>query len=274
MSTYYNTLQVSKNATPADIKKAYRELSKKYHPDKNNGSKEAEEKFKVLVEAFQVLSNEEKRKQYDIVIRPAKPNVKQQQANASPQAERFNRPQRAWSDFHEIFFQDNHLHMDLEVSYSTWLKGGQVTLPYKRKKTCLACSRTIVSVLCNNCQNTGTIETQQQLRYTIPPRYNLKKELKFTGRGHETKNAPAGDLIISLKILPELLNIGEDLLFVLYTTNQPRPGSILDIEVLEQNIKLRVPENYQSGKRLRLPGRGLNNKSNSGDLYVKIIVPS
>jgi len=62
---YYNILGVSKNATQDDIKKAYRKLAVKYHPDKNSGSKVAEDKFKDIGEAYEVLKDPEKRKQYD-----------------------------------------------------------------------------------------------------------------------------------------------------------------------------------------------------------------
>ena len=62
---YYELLGVSKTATEDEMKKAYRKLAKKYHPDKNPGNKEAEEKFKLISEAYAVLSNPEKKKQYD-----------------------------------------------------------------------------------------------------------------------------------------------------------------------------------------------------------------
>ena len=62
---YYELLGVSKTATDDEMKKAYRKLAKKYHPDKNPGNKEAEEKFKLISEAYAVLSNPEKKKQYD-----------------------------------------------------------------------------------------------------------------------------------------------------------------------------------------------------------------
>jgi curved DNA-binding protein len=66
MKDYYKTLGVDKNTTPEDIKKAYRKLALKYHPDRNKGDKEAEEKFKEINEAYAVLSDPEKRRQYDM----------------------------------------------------------------------------------------------------------------------------------------------------------------------------------------------------------------
>ena len=66
---YYEVLGVSKTATPDEIKKAYRKLAIKYHPDRNPDNKEAEEKFKEAAEAYEVLSNEEKRQKYDQIGR-------------------------------------------------------------------------------------------------------------------------------------------------------------------------------------------------------------
>ncbi|GAG09268.1 unnamed protein product, partial [marine sediment metagenome] len=63
---YYKILGVNKNATKEELKKAYRKLALKYHPDKNKGDKDAEEKFKKVNEAYAVLSNDKKRKQYDM----------------------------------------------------------------------------------------------------------------------------------------------------------------------------------------------------------------
>jgi len=65
VSDYYSILGISKNAGAEDIKKAYRKLAVKYHPDKNAGNKEAEEKFKQINEAYEVLSDPEKKKKYD-----------------------------------------------------------------------------------------------------------------------------------------------------------------------------------------------------------------
>ena len=108
---YYKILEIDKKATPAEVKKAYRTLAKKNHPDKNLGDKKAEERFKLVNEANEVLGNEEKRKQYDDLGENWQQNQQShnQQYNPNQQSQRGSQNfegtnQGDFSDFFEQFF--------------------------------------------------------------------------------------------------------------------------------------------------------------------------
>lgn len=149
---YYNILGVDKNATQDEIKKAYRKLSKQYHPDRNPGNKEAEEKFKEIQEANEVLSDPEKRKQYD---------------NPNPFAnfggfdfgnfefndfgfgrQQYNKP--PVQDGDDIYVQIN---LDINDIYNL----GKKDITYLRKKKCSVCGGKAEKQICSHCHGTGKI---------------------------------------------------------------------------------------------------------------------
>ena len=155
---YYSILGVDKNATQDEIKKAYRKLSKKYHPDRNPGNKEAEEKFKEIQEANEVLSDVEKRKQYD---------------NPNPFAN--------WGgfDYGDFDFNDfgfgrkqynkqtvkngDDIYVQINIDINDIYNLGKKDITYLRKKKCSVCGGKSEKQICEHCHGTGTtIENWQQ----------------------------------------------------------------------------------------------------------------
>jgi len=168
---YYQVLGVSRDASPEDIKKAYRQLAVKYHPDKNQGSKAAEEKFKEATEAYEVLSNAEKRKNYDYFGHNA-PNQQSYQHTYSSGEDFYKR----YSDIFEgspfeSFFKS---HNEPEERYGTDLKiklkltlqeiasGVNKKIKIKRYVTCKTCGGNGAEngtslATCDTCQGSGRV---------------------------------------------------------------------------------------------------------------------
>jgi len=185
---YYNTLGVDKNATDDEIKKAYRKLALKYHPDRNKENKQAEEKFKEAAEAYEVLSDSKKRAQYD---RFGEDGLK---GAFSGRGGGFS-----WEDFsHQGDFEDifgnifgssifgdffggrssrrerrstgqrgNDLRINLKLTLEEIAKGVEKTIKIRKQKPCTACSGTGAKsgtgkTTCHNCGGTGEVHTQSR----------------------------------------------------------------------------------------------------------------
>lgn len=141
---YYEILEISKTASDDEIKKAFKKLAVKYHPDRNQGNEEAEEKFKEINEAYQVLSDIDKKREYD---------------------RGFNKVRTSNSFSSEYDKKGDNLVLDLEVNYKIRKFGGSVPLTYERKILCVVCNGTgdknkKPSVTCKYCNGDGEIPHQ------------------------------------------------------------------------------------------------------------------
>jgi len=171
---YYKILGVSKDASQEEIKKAFKQLARRYHPDVNPGNKEAEEKFKEINEAFQVLGNPEKRAQYDNYGKSA---------FTEEDIERFR---NSWFNFDDLFFgfdnffnifsdreeksQEEDLRYDLKITLEDAFFGAKKTIEIPIKKECKKCnglgaeSRNLKK--CDRCNGSGEIRTTRKHGFT------------------------------------------------------------------------------------------------------------
>jgi len=272
---YYATLGVDKNAPESDIKKAYRKLALKYHPDKNPGDKKAEERFKEITEAYAVLSNKEKRQQYD-------------QFGESGFHQRYSQEDifrgfDAGDIFREFGFGTDdifsHLFgggagagggtfyggrprpvkgqdyvMRLSIPFRQAVLGGERRLDFRRE---------------------GRVE---QLQVRIPPGVETGQKLRVSGKGGSSPSGgPAGDLFLEIGIDPDptFTREGRDLLV---TVKVPFSGACLgtsvEVPTLDGTKRVKVPAGMRAGGKIRLKGFGVpgRGKSAPGDLFAVIEV--
>jgi molecular chaperone DnaJ len=170
-SSLYETLGVPKNASPEDLKKAYRKLVRQYHPDKNPGDAAAEARFKEIQQAYDVLSDPEKRKQYDTFGaqngRPGQPNFADFDLGdifgglfGGGRARGQARPQRGQ--------RGNDVEVEVRVSFEDSLKGIQATVPVELELACHTCHGTgaapgTAPKRCPECGGSGVVATSQGL---------------------------------------------------------------------------------------------------------------
>ena len=279
---YYAVLGLSKDASPDDIKKAFRKLARQYHPDVAKNAKEAEEKFKQINEAHEVLSDPEKRKKYDEL------GSRWQDEGAFPPPPRSRQGQEfhfggstGFSDFFEQFFGGSHRGQGAggfgaDDGEEGW-PGGDiegdilVTLEEAMHGT--------VRPLSLQWTNPGTGETEtRSFRVRIPPGATDGRRIRVPGQGTPgSAGAPAGDLYLRVRHAahPDFRAQDADLYHELPVAPwEAVLGAEIRVPTLDGAIKLRLPAGTAAGQRLRVPQRGLpkGRSGRRGDLYVVVEV--
>lgn len=282
---YYKLLGVSKSASQDEIKKAYRKLAVKYHPDKNTGDRQAEERFKEIGEAYEVLKDPEKRKKYDQLGA----NWKQYQ-NADARAggfdfSHFRGASPGGSPFHfegdigDIFGGANGGFSDFFNAFFGGRGDSRSGRPaFQKGKDYQA--ELEISLAEAYSGTTRVLDVNgQKLRATIKPGAFNGQELRIKGKGGQGYNGGTpGDIYIKLKVIPdnnyELK--GNDLVYKakvdLYTAIL---GGKIEVHTIAGKLNLDVPKGSQPGSKLRLRGKGLplfNKPGWAGDLYVQLDV--
>jgi curved DNA-binding protein len=281
---YYKLLGVAKSATPEEIKKAYRKLALKYHPDKAKGDKAAEEKFKDINEANEVLSDPEKRKKYDQFGEDwkhyqeggAQPGGFDWSKYAGGGEERAHRTSR--EDFDSMFSGQG-------VGDLFELLFGQRGGSTRRRRTAPVKgddieAETTLSLEEAYAGATRLISLEDQtIRVSIKPGIVDGQMLRIAGKGGAGMNGgPGGDLYLTIRIMPhpEFDRKGNDLhcdvLVDLYTALL---GGKAQVKSLKGAVNVDIPKETPNGAVLRLRGLGMpvyGRKNEFGNLFVKVLI--
>jgi curved DNA-binding protein len=281
---YYKELGVGKNATPAEIKKAYRALANKYHPDKAKGDKAAEEKFKEINEANEVLSDPVKRKKYDRFGADWK---HYEEAGAQPGG--FDWSKYASGGNRQSYQAGAHesgtMFTDAGVSDLFEMLFGQRTGQQQGRRSVAMKgedleTETILSLEEAYHGTTRFIKfNNQTIRLTVKPGVADQQLLRIPGKGESGLNGgPNGDLYLTVKIAPhpEFHRKGNDLHrnvpVDLYTAVL---GGKTQINALKGRVTLTIPRGTPNGTELRLRGLGMpvyTKKNKFGNLLITVDV--
>ncbi|MEK6408058.1 MAG: J domain-containing protein [Acidobacteriota bacterium] len=306
---YYEVLGVKRDASDAHIRQAYRKLARKHHPDVNPGDRVAEDKFKEINEANEVLSDPEKRKRYDQLG----PNWKNgAEFTPPPEWGRVNVQVDdlggifgggGFSEFFETFFggakspgQEDHrrrgartrsgrsqdAEAEMEISLEDAHRGGRHRITLQGARPCPACGGTDTpsGVVCSTCRGAGQVLSPRTIDVNIPPAAREGSVIKVGKQAQSASGGAAGDLFIKLKIKPHPVFTvsGDDL-----TAEAPISpweavlGATIAVPTIEGKAEVKIPPGAQGGQRLRLRGQGLNKRGGGrGDQYVrlKVVVPA
>ena len=245
---YYKTLGVSKNASDADIKKAYRRLAKKYHPDVSKEAN-AEAKFKEANEAYEVLGNKEKRSEYDLY--GSNWNQHQGQAHST-----WGRQHAGSGGFGGGF--------DSSIFESMFGGGGFSPRKPENQNATLAVN---LEDVFEGAKKSVRLPNGDSVQVKIPAGIEDGKKIRLSG-----KASSGGDLLLKIKINPhkQFKLDGKDISVEIPVAPwEAALGTSFTAPTLGGNVKLKIPAGTQSGKKMRLKGRGLPG-SPAGNQYVII----
>ncbi len=283
---YYTVLGVGRDAEDAELKKAYRNLARQFHPDKNPGNPAAEARFKEVSEAYAVLSDPDKRAQYD----------RFGSVGASPSGGGGGGGRRSRAR------RGADLQYRLEISLEEAAAGTETKIQIPRHETCETCdgsgqetgttpevcgtcrgqgqvrfSQGFLTVArpcptcagagrinrhpCRSCAGAGRVAREKLLKVTIPPGVEDGNQLRLTGEGEGgLAGGHPGDLYVLLQIRPHEIFVrqGADLVCALpLTYPQVCLGDEVDVPVLDGKARLHVPAGTQPGQRLFIKGKGM-----------------
>lgn len=343
---YYEILEVPKSATPEEIKKAYRKQALKNHPDKNPGNKAAEDRFKEAAEAYEVLSDAEKKRRYDQFGHDGVKNGPGGQGgygNGMTMEDIF-------SHFGDIFgghFGDSfgsffsggggggrsprksvnrgsNLRVKVKLTLEEIATGVEKKIKVNKYVTCNTCSGTgakgggsyqtcttcngsghvtrvtstflgqmqttttcpncggegqVITEKCNDCAGNGVVKGEDVMSIKIPAGVAEGMQLSVSGKGNAAaRGGIPGDLIVQIEEIkhPELERDGNNLLYEHFLSfPQAALGMTIEVPTLDGSAKVKVEPGTQSGKILRLRGKGLpsvNSYEGRGDLLVSLVV--
>ena len=342
---YYEVLGVSKSASQDEIKKAYRKMAIKYHPDKNPGDKEAEENFKEAAEAYDVLSTPDKKQRYDQFGHAGMSGAAGGPGGAGGFSGGFSMDD-IFSQFGDIFGghfgggfggggrsrgprvqKGTDIRIKIKVSLKDVMKGVEKKIKINKNVECSQChgvgamsssdvvtcdtchgtgvvgrvvqtmfgqmqsqsecpkchgTGKIIKNPCSKCHGSGLSKEAQEISFRIPAGVANGMTLTVQGKGNAAKNGGInGDLLVQIEEVPdnELQRDGNDLIYTLFLSIPDAAlGAPVEIPTVDAKLRIKIESGTQSGKILRLRGKGIPdiNGYGAGDLlvYVQVWTPT
>jgi curved DNA-binding protein len=303
---YYEILQVSRAASAAEIRKAFRRLARECHPDVASDRAEGELRFREVNEAYEVLSDSGKRHTYDSIDRDWRPRPEFHRygsGNGQPTAEQgaahrgttfeFRLGDTGFSDFFEALFGPNKanprrtvdpqdlssdgddLESEIVVSLEEVMHGSVRALSLGRKVRCSRCygAGSVNSAACPVCQGKGEVSQREKYNLRIPAGVREGQRLRLAGQGDSGRgHGRTGDLYLRVQYAkhPAFKVEWPHLLYELPLAPwEAVLGANASVRTLRGEVSIRVPAGAQPGDRLRVRGHGLPQREGEcGDLHV------
>lgn len=295
---FYKSLGVDEKAGADEIKKAYRQLAKKYHPDANPNDKAAEDRFKDISEAYDVLSDPQKRKKYDQLRTYGAqgsggwinfdPEIFRQRGGFHGPAN-FNGQGFSFSDvLRDLFGIDNLFgempsvpgsmgsQAELRISFEEAMSGAQKTLTLRQQRRCVSCGGTghTGRSICSHCAGSGLTVSSQKVRVNVPAGVDDGQVISLPNLG---RHPPFGnsDLMLTIRVEPHnfFQRRGNDIYCqVILNDETLNKGTKIRVKTIDgRKVELRIPPGTKAGTTFRLKDLGLKRSGIQGHQYVRVV---
>lgn len=260
---YYEILGVPRNATAEEIKKAFRKLARTYHPDVNPGDKVAEEKFKDINEAYDVLSDEQKRTEYNRLLLGI--------SNKRRPTKLKNQPSRNGNTPDQAYRPEFDLWKFKDFSTSTTKQTRVVTSTRSTRRDVEARLTLPLEKAYQGGRQRIRLEDGRSLEVDMPPAIIDGQKIRLKGQGLE-----GGDLYLKISVArhPFFKLQGQDIYCQIpVTPSEAILGGAIEVPTIDGLVKMTVPKGVKSGQRLRLANKGYPTiEGNRGDQLVEILI--
>ncbi len=305
LKDHYQTLGVSRTATEKELKAAFRKLARKYHPDTNKDNPEAEEQFKQINEAYEVLSDEQDRKLYDRygdewrAYRDAgftgdEPRSQGQTAGQPPFYRSYSyeggaeQPDEGMfgSIFENLFSRGGRpstteysrrpakgtdLEQSIDVTFDEAFRGTQRRFDIQSPEVCPTChgSGVVRGAICPTCDGTGTVSRARTIEVSIPAGVTSGQRIRVKGQGSPSASGgPAGDVFLIVNVLPDS-RFERDGTNLRTTIDVPLLDAVLGgeahVPTPSGRVALTIPAETQNGRVFRLRGQGMPKLKTKGE---------
>ncbi len=261
--SYYNTLGITSDASQSEIRSAYRKLAKRFHPDANAGDPRSEARFKEIGEAYDVLGDSGKRRDYD---RRYDSSGRSGRASSTKQ--------------HAKRAVDCNVKIRLYLTIAAACKGGYRKVSFNRRTVCVVCEGSgeiqVNGSKCKTCQGTGSVSYEHTVRVSHPAGVRENEKLIIAGEGHIiSSNSRPGDLLVTVVYKPHqyLEARGGDLHYnCLIGLDHYIQGGRLKVPTVDGKTVLYLEPRISDGETIRLSRRGLpaHGGKPAGDLVITI----
>lgn len=299
MKSPYDILGVNRRATDAEIKKAYRRLARKHHPDVNPGDASAQRKFQEIAGAYEVLKDPKRREHFDrtgetgAVRPPGPPPGAGGPFRGAPGTGGAFHWQGDFGDlFSELFSrsggaggfagipfgaeeEDEDAAAELTIPFRDAVLGGTVTFRARLSRRCRRCNGTgrVGGGVCPGCRGSRSLVENEKVTVRVPPGVSTGSKIRVPGKGRTEE----GDLYLSLTVEPHPYfgREGDDILAdVPVTVSEAYLGAEIEVPTIRGLVRAKIPPGTASGQRFRLKGYGISNPRASapGDHYYRVHV--